>query len=246
MRSGATRLLVDVGRSARFISGALNQIGEDMSHISAVLITHEHRDHIQALAMLAKHYDFLIVAHPASFAYLAPALYGLPARRLRMIEARDYPFQDLQVGAFTLSHDAANTFGFTFDDGTSHLGVATDLGCVTPVVLKALSACQLVAVDCNHDVRMLLEGSYPIFLKERILGERGHLSNQSAGELLANLQRNGKLQQAILAHLSKENNQPELARSEVSKVMRSLGVEVEKDLLLEVARRDEASQLHIV
>jgi len=246
LSSGRTRVLVDVGRSMRYIRDALQQIDEDLGDIQTVFISHEHTDHVSGLGPLARRYGFMLAMHKATYEAIGDQLDGVSKDRICLIDAGSFHLDDFEIEAFTLSHDAENTFGFTFSNGPSKIGIATDLGYVDNAVRKNLEACELISIDCNYDDDMLENGPYPRVIKERIFSKKGHLSNQNVGDLLTTLQNNGQLRSVLLAHMSAENNHPALALSTIKDVMHQSGIFDEKAIKFEVAKRNSISDLHVL
>jgi len=244
--SGKTRVLVDIGRSAHYICDSLNQIGEDIKGIQAVFISHEHLDHISGLGPLARKHEFMIIMHKATYNKIAYQLNGIKENRIRLIDDGSYYFNDFEIGAFSLSHDAEYTLGFTFFDGSSKIGIATDLGCIDNEVVQNLQNCKLISIDSNYDERMLWNGYYPQKTKERISSSKGHLSNKDVGDFLAIYLEYRYARNVILAHMSLENNDPILAMNTIQDILQDSGINVEKDLHLEVAPRNRNSNLYTV
>ena len=242
LSSGKTRVLVDAGCSMRYIRSALSQIDEAPEDIQAVFISHEHRDHVIGLGPLARKYGFMLMMHRATYQAVGDKLENISSNRIHLIEAGSFRFEDLDIEAFTLSHDAENTFGFTFSKDSSRVGIATDLGTVSETVFNKLQTCQLISIDCNYDAEMLENGPYPEVIKKRIASKTGHLSNQDAGNLINALHNaNGLLRKVILSHMSHENNNPSLALKAVQDIMRQANRQAGKTILLEVASRNQIS-----
>lgn len=209
------RILIDMGKNCRAVCTALQQIGVDPDSLDAVFITHEHRDHIDALSVFCKHHPLPIHIQAASAARLvdtAPHLEPL---------IRTYPdagaccvrVGDLHVQAFRTPHDSRASVGYrlTLDgDAPTAIAYATDIGYVTPEILSHLTGCESVVLESNHDPDMLMDGPYPYDLKLRIRGKKGHLSNEECAMLAAQLYATGT-KNILLAHLSEQNNTPRLA-----------------------------------
>ena len=221
---GGTRLLLDAGISARRITTALKGLGVDPASLGGVLVTHEHSDHISGLATLTKQLGLPVYA-------TAPTLRQL-RYRIPFLErlCRDFaPGDGFPVGELWVTSFAG--------DG-SKLASATDLGRLTPEVLNAVRGCDLLVCESNHDVDWVRSGPYPYYLKERILGDRGHLSNEMGAELAALAAESGA-RAVVLAHLSSENNTPARARDVATRRLSAAGVDPERDLSLTVAPRKE-------
>ena len=214
--SGTTNILIDAGKSARSLCCALRGIGSDISEIDAIFITHEHADHVSALEVLSKKHSIPIHMTVES-AKKFDGIRDCPLDSL--IVRHDTVFSetvgDMTVSSFRTPHDSRMSVGYriSLDSKGYCLGVATDIGYVTPSIRQGLDGCLAVVLESNHDIAMLEDGPYPEYLKNRILSKRGHLCNSDSACLAAELVRNGT-QGFILAHLSAENNLPELAYDE--------------------------------
>ena len=223
--AGGTHILVDAGISARRITTALSLLGLTPGDIAGVLVTHEHSDHTAGLATLTKQYRLPLYASGGTAGALcaripraADVLHLLPRQGVLTLG-------DVQVTVFPTSHDAAESIDFRFDCGGAALGVLTDTGCVTPEAEQALQGVDLLVLESNHDEEWLLSGPYPDYLKQRIVGDRGHLSNHAAA-LLAQRMAAAGTRQFVLAHLSRENNTPERARQTMARALAGLDVSV--------------------
>ena len=222
---GDTHILLDAGISARRIRAGLSARDVTADALTGVLVTHEHSDHVKGLAVLLRHDPVPVYALPAVCAALRAQLRAqLPAGCLHEIMP-DVPFclGDVCVTPFATMHDAAGSCGYRLD-GSARFGLCTDLGVVTDTVRAALAGVDCAVIEANHDPELLRTGPYPIYLKRRIASDRGHLSNESAGELAAFLAENGA-QQLILGHLSRENNTPDTALAAVSAALAAAGFE---------------------
>lgn len=238
LSSGSTHLLLDAGISARRITRALKGLGLDPRALSGVLVTHEHSDHVAGLATLTKQLALPIYASYGTGRQLcrcSPALEEV----LRPFRAGDrFCLGDLEVGTFPTLHDVPESVGFTVSDGKRSLALATDLGVVTDAVCTQVLGCDLLVVETNHDPYRLRTGPYPAFLKARILSDRGHLSNQAGGELACLAVQHGATG-LMLAHLSAENNTPELAMDAVCGILEGRGIRPGRDVAVTVAPRCE-------
>ncbi len=237
---GSTHLLVDAGISARRITTALKNLGIDPASLSGVLVTHEHSDHISGLTTLTKQLGLPVYATAPTLrqlCYRIPFLEGL----CRDFQPGDsFPVGEVWVNSFPTSHDAACSVGYTLTGDGCKAAVATDLGCLTPAVLQAVRGCDLLVCEANHDEDWVKSGPYPYYLKQRILGDRGHLSNEVGAELAAQAAQSGT-RTVVLAHLSSENNTPARARDVAARRLSAAGVDPERDLSLTVAPRKECS-----
>ena len=230
---GGTHILLDAGVSARRISAALAELGLSPQDLSAICITHSHSDHISGLATMVKRWDVPIYATAPCGRQLSCRIAGLEAK-LRSIGPGDsFPLGEITATAFPTSHDAPGSCGFRFDG----VGVLTDSGYVTEEAEETLSGVSLLLLEANHDIDLLRSGPYPYYLKERILSDQGHLSNESAAVFAAEMARRGT-GEFVLAHLSAENNTPERALSTVRRALADAGF----DLPLETAPRSGLSR----
>jgi phosphoribosyl 1,2-cyclic phosphodiesterase len=215
VRSERARILVDAGKSARALVSALESIGESIENIDAIFITHEHTDHVSALATLSKRYHIPIHATSGCVRALDRKYDGLFDCLVEHPVVFEETVGDITVSSFRTSHDAASPVGYKFstEDGFS-AGIMTDTGIVTVAAAKALSGCRAVVLEANHDLEMLQNGIYPDHLKARIAGKFGHLSNEVSARFAAHLADNGT-RHFLLAHLSEDNNTPSLAQKTV-------------------------------
>lgn len=211
--SDTTHLLVDTGISKKRTEEGLAAMDISMRDMDGILITHEHIDHIGGLGVVSRKYDIPIYAtektidaiqNTKSVGKIEPDLF-------HPIQA-DEPFtiKDIRCNPMRISHDAADPVGYRFKCGTRQVAVATDLGTYTEYTVECLKGMDALLLEANHDVHMLQVGPYPYPLKQRILGDRGHLSNERSGQLLSRLLHDN-LKAIMLGHLSQENNLPQLA-----------------------------------
>jgi phosphoribosyl 1,2-cyclic phosphodiesterase len=217
INAGSTTVLVDCGFMLRETERRLARLETTPQSLAAILVTHEHDDHIGGVARLARRHGIPVWLTPGTLAGLE-ALFADVAdvRMIRNYEV--FAVGDLQVQPFPVPHDAREPAQFVFGDGACRLGVLTDVGCSTRHIEAMLSGCDALVLECNHDAEMLRTSSYPQRLRERIAGRFGHLDNGSAAELLSRLE-NSKLKHLVAAHLSQENNRLDLARAALSAVM---------------------------
>lgn len=243
-----TGILIDAGISGKRVEQGLNGIGRTRKELNGILVTHEHSDHIKGLGVLARKHHVPIYATPGTIREIKKSGLGKIDEELYQEIHTDEAFSigDLTIQAFDISHDAAEPVAYRITDGKKTVGVATDLGVYTEYTIEHLKGLDAVLLEANHDVNMLQVGSYPYYLKQRILGNRGHLSNENAGRLLCEIL-NDKLQAVFLGHLSRENNYEALAYETVCAEV-TLGDNPYKasDFPIKVAHRDVPSELIVL
>lgn len=241
-----SHLLVDAGISGKRIETGLNSAGLKTSEMEAVLVTHEHIDHIAGLGVIARRYGLPIYGTKATLdAVLCAKSVGKIDESLLhpVIPGQDFQIGDMTVHPLSISHDAADPVAYIMKTDSQKIGVITDLGKYDDFIIEELQNLDILLLEANHDVRMLQTGSYPYPLKQRILGDRGHLSNVLSGQLLGRLLHD-RFKAVVLGHLSKENNYAELAYETV-RLEVSMGENPYKgdDFPIYVAKRSEASQM---
>ncbi|MBR5597280.1 MAG: MBL fold metallo-hydrolase [Lachnospiraceae bacterium] len=242
----ATHLLVDVGISGKKTECGLNSIGKTLHDIDGILITHEHSDHICGLGVLSRKFQIPIYATKKTIeAIQMTTSVGKINQELFVPICADESFwvKDILVDPMHTSHDAVEPVAYRFKYGNKKAAIATDLGTYNDYTVECLKGMDLLFLEANHDVNMLQVGPYPYKLKQRILGDRGHLSNELSGRLLKRIIHKD-LQGVILGHLSKDNNIPELAYETV-RVELAMGSEIYNEYMcpISVAKRDEVSPL---
>lgn len=237
-----THLLLDVGITRKRTAEGLKQLGLSLEDIDGIFITHEHSDHIQGLAVIAKQTNMPVYATRGTIrAILEMPQYQHidPARFIPVQADQKVTVGDLTIDPMTISHDAADPVGYRVLQGKKKACVCTDLGCYSEYTVECLQDADVLLLEANHDVNMLQVGRYPYYLKQRILGKKGHLSNVSSGQLLGRVL-NDHMKGILLGHLSAENNLPELAFETVRvELMMAEQDYRTEDLPIMVARRKE-------
>ena len=244
--SDNTHLLVDAGISNKRIQEGLNDIGLTGSDVTGILVTHEHSDHIKGLGVLSRKYHLPIYGTKETLDEIAACktLGTFDTGLLSPIEPDvDFQIGDLTVKPFKIDHDAVNPVAYRVENGSKAVAVATDMGHFDQYVIDHLQKLDAILLESNHDVRMLETGPYPYYLKRRILGDHGHLSNENAGRLLNNILHDN-LKKIFLGHLSKENNYAELAYETVRLEIDEGGCPYgASDFSISVASRDKMSEV---
>jgi phosphoribosyl 1,2-cyclic phosphodiesterase len=226
--SANTKILVDAGISGRETFKRMKSLGEDPRSLSAILITHEHSDHVYGLATLGKRLRIPVFMTGATHQAWARALRDACGEKpkLEKLERFDsgHRFQvgDIEVKPFTIPHDAADPVGFTFRGEGMKIGFATDLGYLPASVRDHLRGCDVLVMESNHDLEMLRVGPYPWSVKQRVMSRVGHLSNAALADFFSNDYDNSATF-VVLAHLSQENNHPEIARREAERALSTRG-----------------------
>jgi len=239
----STHLLIDAGISGKRIEQGLLEIGVEPGSISGILVTHEHSDHIQGIGILARKYGIPLYGTVETFCAMKKGKTNIGKVEdglfQQIFPGKEVSIGEISVMPFSVSHDAANPVAYVFRAEGHKIGMATDLGVYTEKTMEYLQDSEILYLESNHDVNMLMVGGYPYYLKQRILGEHGHLSNDMAAELLCRLHHPG-LKHVLLAHLSKENNYPELAYETVkAELLMKVGEAAMPNLM--VAPRDVPS-----
>ena len=239
-----TKILVDAGVSSKKIENALTNLNIDPATLSGILVTHEHTDHVQGLGTFAKKFNVPVYVNKQT-------LDAMPKQRDKIAESNIKNFKinekfeigDLKIKSFSIPHDAANPCGFNISKGNQKISIATDIGHMTKDVMKNLEDSIFILLESNYDPEVLRYSRYPYLLKTRIAGPEGHLPNEDAGKTIAHLLQSG-LKQAMLGHLSKESNFPELAYKTVVDEIISNSNYNENSLRLSVANRDIPDEVY--
>lgn len=238
--SGKTNILVDAGMTGKAITSALSDVGVDPKSLSAIVVTHEHSDHIKGIGILSRKYDIPVYANEGTWRAMHPLVGDVAMKNIRtFVTGQNFYIGDVDLTPFPISHDAAEPVGYAFFNKGVRLVYMTDTGCVTEALRETAAGADLLFLESNHDLDMLKNGPYPFQLKKRILSEKGHLSNAVAGSTLVKLYSTG-VRRVILAHLSRENNTEPIAYSTVRQSLTDGGI-AEKDFFLAVAHRDRVT-----
>ncbi len=242
--SDATHLLIDAGISGKRTEEGLKELGLSGRDLDGILITHEHSDHISGLKVLARKYEIPLYATRGTIDAISKMKNAGDIDPELWVEVREdqrFTLKDLTINPLRISHDAAQPVAYRISYGSRRVAVCTDLGEYNDYTVECLKGLDAILLEANHDVNMLQVGPYPYPLKQRILGKRGHLSNENSGRLLCRILHDG-LKYISLGHLSQENNLPELAyeavRMEITLGDNPYSAE---DFQIQVARRSEIS-----
>lgn len=241
-----TNILIDAGRSGKDIETTLQKIGRSAGEINAILVTHEHIDHTKGIGILSRKYKIPIYANQNTWNAMKNTVGKVDKENIRHFSTgEEFEIGNIGVKAFDIPHDAVEPVGYNFYIGSKKVTSATDIGHISENLVDNLKNSDILLIESNHDIEMVKVSSYPYFLKQRILGDHGHLSNEATGKLLCSLVEHG-ISKVLLGHLSRENNFPELAYRAVSNILESNGVKIGRDIKLEVALRDRESTVYAV
>lgn len=235
-----TCVLVDAGVTAKRVESGLAALGLGLSQLDAILITHEHIDHVRGIEVLTKKYPIPVYGTKETLQEYCHCV--KQAERLEQLMHYVKPgerffIKDIVADTFSTSHDAGNPIGYTFESGGHKIGLATDLGEYNEEILTKLSGSEVLYLEANYDLNMLMAGSYPYRLKLRIAGEKGHLSNEMSSELVVKLLHD-RLKHVVIAHMSKENNYAELAYETIRQAVHSNWKWSQEPPVITVANRD--------
>lgn len=242
--SQTTHILIDAGISGKRTEEGLAKLNISPRDLDGIFITHEHSDHVGGLGVISRKYGIPIYATKGTIGAIqkSSSLGAIDNSLFQVIRPEEkIRIKDIDCNPMKISHDAAEPVAYRFYYGKKKIGIVTDLGCYNEYTVESLKGMDVLFLEANHDVNMLQVGPYPYYLKQRILGERGHLSNELAGQMLSRLMHD-KLQTVILGHLSKENNLPELAYETVRVEVTMADNEYKaQDFPIQVAKRSDTS-----
>lgn len=236
-----TKILVDAGVSCKKIETALNDINIDPKSLDGILVTHEHIDHVQSLGSFSKKFDLPVFVNQETLDNMPKQKDKIADKNIKLFKVNDkFEIGDLIIKPFSIPHDAVNPCGFNIYNNNKKISIATDIGHMTNSILKNLEESLFVMLEANYDPEVLKCSPYPFSLKTRIAGPTGHLSNEIAGKTISYLIQSG-LKTAMLGHLSKESNFPELAYQTV--IDELISSNNQDNLILNVASRDTHSKI---
>lgn len=240
--SAHTNILVDCGTSCKKICEGLASIDSSIEDIDAILVTHEHSDHVQSLGMISKKFNIPVYANLETWNAMEKQKEKVSENNINYFtNDEDFTLNDLTIHPFSTPHDAANPCGFNIHNGKKKLSIATDLGHMDNSIFKQLEKSSFILLEANYEPEVLKMSKYPYHLKQRIAGPNGHLSNQTAGKTIAALMKKD-LKQVLLGHLSKESNFPELAYKSVTEELINSNSDI-NTIKLNVASRNEPGKI---
>lgn len=242
VQSNNTKILIDCGTSAKKIETALDNIDIDITDIDAILVTHEHSDHIQGLGTISKKHNIPVFANCETWEAMENQRNKMTSNNIKTFENNtEFHIGNLQIVPFSTPHDAVNPCGFSICSGTKKISIATDLGHIDENIFSNIKDSKFMLLEANYEPEILKVSNYPYSLKQRIAGPHGHLSNIEAGKTISNLF--GKeLKEVMLGHLSKENNFPEMAYKTVTEELIHNNIDT-NDIRISVASRFNPSKI---
>lgn len=236
-----TKILVDAGLSGKKVQSLLSQMEVECKDIEGIIVTHEHTDHIKGVGILSRRFDIPIYTNEKTWNKLLPNIGDIKDKNIKIIENNSkFEIKDLTVSNFQVFHDAIDPLGYTFSFKNKKVSILTDTGKIDDRILKHLDYSDLIMLESNHDVNMLKIGSYPQFLKIRVLGKNGHLSNEDAGNVIKKIKIKEDMK-LILGHLSGENNFPELAYETVTGILKEANMSFLKP---EISLKERLTKLY--
>lgn len=238
---GTTHILVDVGLSGRETARRLREYGLEPEKISAIVVSHEHGDHCRGVSPFAKNLKIPVFMTPGAFENSGIRLE--PARHRPIQPGEQFEVGGIGITCFSVPHDASDPLGFVLEKDGVKICVALDLGFLSHLVVERLKGCAAIVLESNHDVQMLKVGPYPWALKQRVMSRRGHLSNDSVAQYLAN-DFDGTAAHVVLAHLSRKNNLPELALLSAQRALEQRAELRRCGTQLELAHADQISRTY--
>lgn len=247
VQAGNTRLLIDAGLSGRRVTELLSAIQVLPESLDGILVTHEHNDHIQGVGVMARKYHVPIYANHGTWQAMARKVGEIPPWQRRVFDTGDdFYIGDFAVTPVAISHDAAEPVAFRLYYGARSVAVATDMGYISKGVMRSLQGADLMILESNHDPDMLKNNPcYPETLKRRILGRKGHLSNEACADALYALGEAG-LRHVLLGHLSADNNTPALAMDTVESALKARGVQVGREICIDMTWQDRCSERYTI
>ncbi|MDR2655589.1 MAG: MBL fold metallo-hydrolase [Oscillospiraceae bacterium] len=233
-------ILIDIGVSCKKLISGLETIGQKPENIKAVFITHEHSDHIQGVSVFLKRYKIPLFASAGTIAYMEEHGCFCEGAKYYELQSGGTEVAGMEITSAPTPHDAKESVCYRIEYSGKKIAVATDIGYITKEIEAAVKGCDAVLIESNYDIKMLDSGSYPYYLKKRIKGRKGHLSNPDCAEMVLRLVLGGSTR-IFLGHLSEENNSPDIAYQATFQALREQGLFPDKDYLLRVADRYKPS-----
>ncbi|PHV71826.1 MBL fold metallo-hydrolase [Sporanaerobium hydrogeniformans] len=248
IQAGMRKILVDIGISGKKVTEGLQLIDIDPETIEGIFITHEHIDHIRGVGIFSRKYDTPIYATQKTWEKMLneKMLGAVKEANIKILEKETYlQLEEFQIFPYGIYHDAVDPVGYIFEYQGKKITLATDIGVVDERIKTYLKGSNGILLEFNHDVNMLEAGSYPFYLKKRILSDVGHLNNEMAAQTLSEIY-HAEMQWVVLGHLSKDNNVPDLAYLTAKQALEERNIRVGEDIIVSVAKRDTVSPIYKV
>ncbi|MDX9918070.1 MAG: MBL fold metallo-hydrolase [Gudongella sp.] len=246
VETDSVKLIIDAGFSGKRIEQLLKEIEVDPKTLDGILVTHEHIDHSKGVGVLSRRYNIPVYANEQTWKGMEPIIKQVRTDNEKVFKTnKNLEIKDVLIHPFNVSHDANEPVGYIIFSGKSKMSFLTDTGWVNDSVKKKIRNSNVFFIESNHDEKMLMEGTYPWPLKQRIMSSHGHLSNADAAAVLSDVLK-GENELVLLAHLSQDNNLPELAYNTVRDSLVMEGYDVDTDLRLQLTKRDARTQIYII
>lgn len=248
LQAGSKMFLIDIGISGKKVVLGLDTLGINPYDIQGIFITHEHVDHIRGVGIFSRKYDTPIYATKKAWdKMLTDNMIGaVREENIKLLVKEEYlEIDGLNIFPYKIYHDSVDPVGYSFFYNNKKITIATDIGVIDEHITNNLKGSHGILLEFNHDVSMLEAGTYPYYLKRRILSDVGHLNNEAAAEVLSAIY-HSDMQWAILGHLSKDNNVPDLAYLTAKMALQQKNIMVDRDIKISVAKRDSVSEMHFV
>ncbi|EPH07671.1 MBL fold metallo-hydrolase [Facklamia hominis] len=246
IESKQCRLLVDAGLSGKKIEMLFKSIHRDIRQLDGILVTHEHKDHIHGVGVLSRRYNLPIYANAETWLAMEGMIGQIdPANKKIIPPNQMISFKDIDILTYEVSHDAARPQFYAFQKGKKQFAMLTDTGYVSEALRSQLSNADAYLIESNHEIELLRYGAYPWHLKQRILSDRGHLSNEDGALAIKNMM-GSSTKSVYLGHLSKENNRKELALASMERILHQYDIDTQKDLTLFMTDPESATKIQIL
>jgi len=244
INDGKNFILIDAGLSGKQIENKLREVDIDPKNLSAILVSHEHSDHICGVGILSRRYNIPIYANSGTWTGMECKIGNVKDENIKCFTSNEnFSIGDFNIRPYKISHDANDPVGFSIVKDNIKISIATDLGYISENIIEEIGGSNLVILESNHDEEMLKAGSYPYSLKRRVLSNIGHLSNEAAGNAIVDLA-SKNVKSILLGHLSKENNFPELAIITIKNILESKKIIIGQDIEIDLLYRDRVSNVY--
>lgn len=244
INDGENSILIDAGLSGKQIENKLEEISINPKSIVGILVSHEHSDHICGVGVLSRRYNVPIYANEGTWLGMGNRIGKIKDENIKYFNSEEgFCIKDFNIKSYSIPHDANEPVGFSIEKNNTKISIATDLGYIDENIINEVKDSNLLVLESNHDEEMVKVGKYPYYLKRRILSNIGHLSNEAAGNAIVDLV-SKNVKSILLAHLSKENNFPELAIATVKNILEDKRITIGKDINLDLVYRDTISKVY--